>query len=257
MKTKTFKHSGTLGDIIYSLAVMKYQGGGEFYLHMNNIDHISNHYYGRSPIPFHQGRMNDQDFSFMKRFFESQEYITRFDRYRPGIEITNDLDAFRKEFVRHPGNYVDINCQAHGITDPELQKQIRTRPWLTVSTPKVLPGKQYVINRTSRWIPMEHNTSWDALADNGVPEQAIFVGLPAEHEQFQKNLGWKIDYYPVNDMLELAELIAGAKMFLGNQSVALSIAIGLGIPYGCEQRRDLPKERNECYFPNQPNSLYF
>lgn len=257
MTTKTFKHSGTLGDIIYSLAVMRYQGGGEFYLHMNNIDHISKHYYGHSPIPFHQGRMNERDFEFMRGFFESQTYITKFSKYSPDIKITNDLDAFRKEFVNHPGNYVDVNCAAHGITDPVTQREIRTNPWLTVPNPKVITGKQYIINRTSRWLPPRHNTSWDSLADNGIPEQALFVGLPEEHQQFQNLLGWKVDYYPVTDMLDLAELIAGCKMFLGNQSVALSLAIGLGVPYGCEERRDLPRERNECYFPDQPNSLYF
>ena len=32
-----FKHSGTLGDIIYSLPIVKYFGGGEFYLHLHQI----------------------------------------------------------------------------------------------------------------------------------------------------------------------------------------------------------------------------
>jgi hypothetical protein len=58
-------------------------------------------------------------------------------------------------------------------------------------------------------------------------------------------------------MLELAEVIAGAKLFIGNQSQALALAIGLGVPYHCEARQDLPLERNECYFPNQPNGNYF
>jgi hypothetical protein len=58
-------------------------------------------------------------------------------------------------------------------------------------------------------------------------------------------------------MLELASVIAGADQFIGNQSVALSLAIGLGVNYACEARQDLPLERNECYFPQHPNGDYF
>ena len=43
---KTFKHSGTLGDIVYGLALTKYFGGGEFYLHLGQVDWIAQHYYG-------------------------------------------------------------------------------------------------------------------------------------------------------------------------------------------------------------------
>ena len=76
--TKRFKHSGTLGDIIYSLAIMRNFGGGEFYLHLNQIDWIGQHYYGSKPDPFHQGRMTQKDFDFMEPFFLAQDYITKF-----------------------------------------------------------------------------------------------------------------------------------------------------------------------------------
>jgi hypothetical protein len=55
----------------------------------------------------------------------------------------------------------------------------------------------------------------------------------------------------------MASLIAGAESFIGNQSAALSVAIGLGVQFWCEGRKDLPIERNECYFPKQPNGFYF
>jgi hypothetical protein len=70
--------------------------------------------------------------------------------------------------------------------------------------------------------------------------------------------GWdKIEYQPTKTLLEVAELIAGAETFIGNQSVALSVAIGLGVEFYCEARRDLPIERNECYFAEQPKGNYF
>jgi hypothetical protein len=58
-------------------------------------------------------------------------------------------------------------------------------------------------------------------------------------------------------MLELTEVIAGSKKFIGNQSVALSIAQGLGVDYIFEARKDLPIERNENYYSNHPQGSYF
>ena len=254
---KKFKHSGTLGDIVYGLALMKYFGGGEFYLHMNQIDWIGQHYYGSKPNPFHQGRMNDQDFEFMKPFFEAQTYITKFDKLTPNIEITHNLDRFRPLFVNHPGNYIDVYCMAWGINDFVERTTIRTTPWLTVPEPKTIPGKPVVVNRTQRWIPNELNPNWKHWLDQAADEQSIFVGLPQEYEEFTKTTGWKLDYYPTKNMLELAEIIAGADQFIGNQSVGLSLAVGLGTPYMCEARKDLPQERNECFFPQQYKSAYF
>ncbi len=64
-------------------------------------------------------------------------------------------------------------------------------------------------------------------------------------------------YHPTKTLLEVASVIAGADVYMGNQSSGLAVAIGLGVPFCCELRRDLPRERNECYFPNQPNGQYF
>ena len=84
------------------------------------------------------------------------------------------------------------------------------------------------------------------------------MGLPEEYEAFKRATGWDIPYQPTTSLLEVAEYIAGADAFIGNQSVALSVAIGLGHPeIWCEARRDLPIERNECYFPEHPGIHYF
>jgi hypothetical protein len=89
---KTFKHSGTLGDIVYGLALMKHLGGGEFYLHLGQVDWIGQHYYGNAPDPFHKGRMTPADFEFMREFMEAQDYITRFDVMDEVNEVLYDLE---------------------------------------------------------------------------------------------------------------------------------------------------------------------
>lgn len=255
---KRFKHSGTLGDLIYSLPIMRHFGGGEFYLHLNQIDWVGQHYYGSRPAPFHQGRMTEEDYQFMQSFMLAQDYITDFQCMEKHTEITHNLDNFRPLFVNHPGNYVDIYAAAFNITDPEQQRQLRTTPWLTVPEPKVNEDRPYVINRTARWVSSSSLPEWDSLRAQGADDYGLFVGLPEEYQAFKDYTGWtKIEYHETRDMLELASVIAGAEQFIGNQSLALSLAIGLGVEYACEARRDLPIERNECWFPDQPKSLYF
>lgn len=249
---KKFKHSGTYGDLIYSLALVRHLGGGEFYLHLGQIDWVARHYYGSTPPPVHQGRMTEQDFEQLAPLMQAQSYISKFAVLDPQTtEITDNLDRFRAAFVGHPGNYVDIYASVWGITDSETQRQLRTQPWLTVPGPRSIPNKPYVLNRTARWQSSNCPRAYDELREQGLESQTVFVGTEQEHELFQQQTGWRLDYQPTRDLLDLAEVIAGADEFIGNQSLALSLAIGLGVPYACELRADLPIERNECYFPDQ------
>jgi hypothetical protein len=254
---KKFKHSGTLGDLIYSLPLVKHFGGGEFYLHLNQVDWIGRHYYGSSPDPFHRGRMTPEDLEFMRSFMESQPYITRFDALDSDTEITHNLDRFRTAFVNHPGNYVDIYSQTFGILDTRQQETLRNQPWLTVSDPVHVPDRPYVVNRTARWCPGDTGPVWAAWRAEGADRHSVFVGLESEYRAFCQATGWELPHYPTPTLLDLARVIAGAEQYIGNQSAGLALAIGLGVPYACESRRDLPLERNECYFPHRPNGEYF
>ena len=254
----SYSHSGTSGDLIYSLPIVKHTGGGDFYLHLNQINWIGQHYYGAAPSPAHQGRMTQEDYEFLRPLMEVQSYITQFGILDPKrTEITHNLDRFRTPFVGHPGNYIDIYANVFGITDSEVQRELRQTPWLTVPNPKFDADKDIVISRTSRWLPTTLSPLWDDWKQQGLEQRSIFVGLPQEHADFEAAIGWKVEYRPTTNALELAELIAGCTNFIGNQSVALSIAIGLGMQFWCEARRDMPIERNECYFPKQPGGNYF
>jgi hypothetical protein len=254
----SFKHSGTLGDLIYSLPVVKHYGGGDFYLHMHQIDYLSQTFYGVPAPAFHAGRMNQKDFEFIRTFMEAQSYISKFAPLDvKTTEITHNLDKFRPLFIKHPGNYVDVYAMAFGIMDVLTHTKLRQTPWIDVPTPISLE-KDIVINRTLRWIPPKLSSVWKDWEQQGVPDRAVFLGLPEEHAAFNQATGWNVAYQPVNDLLHMAQLIAGAGVFIGNQSVALSLAIGMGHnDIWCEGRRDLPIERNECYFKEQHGLHYF
>ena len=259
MSNYTFKHSGTLGDLIYSLPIVKHFGGGKFYLHLHQVDWIGQHYYGAKPNPFHQGRMNAHDYEFMKSFMRAQDYIEDFLPLDPkATEITHNLDKFRPLFVGHPGNYVDIYSHAFGIADLELRTHLRQTSWLNTPKSREVNGRDICINRTTRWVPAELNPLWEEWKGSGFENRAFFIGLPEEYTAFKNTTGWDIPYQKTSTLLEVAEYIDGAEVFVGNQSMALALAIGLGKDdIWCEARRDLPIERNECYFPMQQGVHYF
>jgi hypothetical protein len=96
----------------------------------------------------------------------------------------------------------------------------------------------------------------------GLHHRFLFVGHINEHAEFQARFGIKVDYYPVKDMLEMARLIQGSDYFIGNQSMPLSLAIGLGHNYFCELRTDYYGTRTphggygDVWFPRS-NGRYF
>ena len=257
----SYKHSGAFGDLIYSLIVPKLTGGGKFYLHLDQLNWVGQHYYGSPPSEFHKGRLNQQDYEFMKSFMEAQDYITEFSVMDPvRTEITHNLDRFRPPFVGHPTNYIDLYADIFNLkTTPENNRIIHVEPWLTVPKRRFVEDRPVVINRTSRWLPHDLPEHWDHWKNNKKWEDhSIFVGLESEYVSFMRTTGWTLPWQKTESMLELAEYIAGAKCFIGNQSVAYALAVGLGVPdIRCEYRRDMPLERNECYFPQRTQIEYF
>jgi hypothetical protein len=257
-----YKHSGAFGDLIYSLIVPKFTGGGDFYLHLNQMDWIGSHYYGSPPAEFHKGRLNQKDFEFMQPFMEAQEYISKFDVLDPKTtEISHNLDRFRPAFVGHPCNYLDLYAEIFNLfnQDPGVTRQIKTEGWLTVPKKRFVEDRPIIINRTDRWISPtlpEHYNHWKY--NKKWEDHSVFVGLESEYEGFKKATGWVIPWQRTSDMLELAEYIAGARCFIGNQSQAYALAVGLNVPdIRCEYRKDMPIERNECYFPQRGQIEYF
>lgn len=248
----TFKHSGVFGDLLYSLPVMRRLGGGHFYLHLDRINWIGQHYYGHPPHNLHQGRMNQTDLEYMRDFMLAQDYVNGFDALPAGIDVTYDLDRFRDIFVYHPANYIAIYAFTFGIVDCY---NLWMEPWLSVPEPKRVA--RTIFNRTERSLPTRLSAKWQQWRDEGIEQDAVFVGLDHEYELFRQRIGYDVPHYPTATMLELASVIAGAETYIGNQSQALALAQGLGVTYHAELRPDLPIERNECYFPGQPRSNYF
>ena len=258
MTTSTYRHSGTLGDLIYSLSIVKkmaVDNNAVFLVALNNIENcVAQYGYRPEEVdPAHKGRLTYQDYEWLKPLLNRQSYIHYSGTWTQGTpEPDVDLDRFRGTLYRtFEGNILQAYHIAFGL--PFTMADYDT-PWLTAGT---IETKPIVISRSMRYRPPNGEDGWRSIvADADLGNNAVFVGTTAEHADFVKTFGVDVDYKPVKDFLELASIINGAELFVGNQGFAYSLAIGLGKSTVLEINKIVPIQQNECYFPRD-NIQYF
>ena len=109
---KIYRHSGTLGDLIYSLAIVKKMAQNDVYykVAINNIENCVAQY-GYRPdevAPEHRGRFTIKDYEWLRPLLKRQSYIQEVGTWTQGTpEPDVDLDKFRGTLFRgFEGNYV-------------------------------------------------------------------------------------------------------------------------------------------------------
>lgn len=264
MEEKSFVSIGSFGDTLYSLCMFKIMGGGKCYIKLNGMDEQVRRLFGREPDGFHKGRYTQEDYNMLEPLLKAQDYLT-------GVEVYNDQPvnvSFADHWKMHlisgwKGNQTECYALTQGldIHDPVLSKKLLLDPWLTPVEPIRIPGKPIVINRTDRYLYGCDGTKWKQWVREGLSNFAVFIGTPTEHQAFEKEFNVKVEYRPVKDLLEMAQIIQGCEQFMGNQSVALCIAIGLGKTFWCEMRKDFnnirtPHGFGDVWFP-RVNGHYF
>jgi len=245
---KTFKHSGTLGDLIYSLYMVKKMGGGEFQVALRNIEAcVARYGYRPEDVdPQHKGRFTDRDFEMLKPLLERQAYIDQATTWVAGdAEADVDLDHYRSVLYRtFEGNILEAYHRAFGM--PFLMQDYDT-PWLEADQKRVA---SIIVTRSLRYRPANGESGWrDIIATGMLEDNAVFVGTPAEHEDFESTFGITVPYQPVADFLELASMINAADLIVCNQGFTYSLAIGLGKETVLELNKLVPQQYNECFFP--------
>ena len=251
----TYRHSGTAGDTIYSLALVKRMGGGEFQIGIGNLEPTLEKYGYRADEcdPAHRGRYTERDYALMAPLIERQQYITKVSPWTAGdAEPEVDLDRYRAVLYRtFEGNIVESYFRTF---DVPFMMQDYDATWLEADP---IEEASVIVNSTPRYRdPEAHGTWLQMCVDGELDKNGLFVGTISEYDAFVQNTGCNIKYRPVKDFLELAGLIAGADLFLGNQSMALSIAMGLGKTSVVELHKIKPMQYRECFFP-RTNITYF
>ncbi len=227
---KRFKHSGDLGDLWYSLPVVSHHGGGEIALNPEGL-----------PTPKMDGSasgLTRHMIEMCRPLLESQSYIKKvsvwdrrkvdcdLDLFRIGVDYNKVnlcrwiLKSFRVGFEK-AADTAWITCGENRIATTVFARSFRYR------NPGVNLKEVYEMYRSS----------------------AVFVGLPDEHKNFEQEVG-KIAYQRVKNFLEMAEIINGADLFVGNQSSPMALAIALNKPFVQEVCRFCPN----CIF-NSPARL--
>lgn len=97
--------------------------------------------------------------------------------------------------------------------------------WITVDPSPETKGK-IVINRTGRY--RNETFAWDEVVRH-YNHRLVFVGLQHEWREFIAHFGY-VDFRPTDNLLQVAQLIAGSELFIGNQSCANACAEGMKHP---------------------------
>jgi hypothetical protein len=263
---KTHSIFNTLGDNIYYLCFMKLVGGGDLYVKMDYLN-----YYCSAILGWPQGAgsvagtIHPWQYDFMKPLLEEQDYINSVSKWNnEHIDYHGEGTWFLPPIAPWwHGNSTETYAKVNSVNilDPEVKQKLLYEPWLKVE-PLKIPGKTIIENRTPRYHHGTNGDGWLRWINQGLHYRFLFVGHPTEHAEFQTRFGIKVDYYPVKDMLEMARLIQGSEYFIGNQSMPLSLAIGLGHNYYCELRSDWLGTRTQhggygdVWFPRS-NGRYF
>lgn len=203
----SFKHSGDLGDLWYSLPIIRYMGKGSIALVHDGLKSTKA---DGSP-----SGLTLKMIEMAKPLLEAQPYITKCKVWNnEAVEI--DIDIFRTVNL-----YGDINLCELILQNSGVPFSTSIEPWLACE-------KNRVAARVFARSPRYHNPNVNYQEIyNAYKTDAVFVGLPHEHQAFQNQIG-PISYHPVKNFLEMAEIINGADLFIGNQSSPMAIAIGLG-----------------------------
>lgn len=266
MSEQTFSTMGTFGDTIYSLCVMKMLGGGKLYVKLDALNDFAKNVLGWADAGPGKGRYTQTDYDMIAPLLEAQDYLTE-------VAVWNNEPIDRAELDNHwkmhlikgwQGNQTECYALTAGmnIHDPDIRKKLLFEPWLTPVEPIRIPGKPFVINRTSRHLYGANGTGWNDFIKNKLADYAVFIGSEQEHAVFEQSFKIKVEYYKTKDLLEVAQVIQGCEQFIGNQSSALSIAIGLGKTFWCEVREDFEHTKTphggygDVWFP-RVNGFYF
>lgn len=198
----TFKHSGRMGDIVWSLALIKQLGGAEV-LYIN----IGSHGF------------NQDNYNFLRPLLVKQPYIKHVEVYTDQ-KVDYDLDRFRNVMNQ---SWHGSLCGSYFYTfNIEMDKNLQIDPWLYIDNQ--LNHKIVISRSTSLYHRDKHNNFWDTLIEKNLERNCVFVGHKHEHDIFNNEYKCNIDYYPVENAWELANVIGGCAMWTGNQSLPAVIA---------------------------------
>ncbi|MDB4924353.1 hypothetical protein [Mucilaginibacter sp.] len=213
-------HSGNAGDIIYALPTIRE-------IHELTGVPVNLYFTLNRPMIFAEGvthshalggvMLNQKMIDMLVPLIKSQPYINECEA-SSDKPIDIDLDYFRSGFVpQDKGNIAHWCAYITGVNPPLWKK------WLTVE-PDHTYKDTIILARSERYRNIMIDHKFLNKYDN-----MIFIGVESEYNDIIKTMP-NIKWVKVDDFLQMAKMIAGCKLFIGNQSFPFSIAEALKVP---------------------------
>lgn len=215
---RAFRHAGDLGDIIYAMPVMKAlcpDSPGALLIEAASYTRQS---------------LTPDKWCGIEELLIRQPYIADVRAYRPGEPVTYNFNDFRARLgpalsmgVGREKHLTHWFCETHGVPNSVIDAQ-----WLHLDDPNAVA--RVVFSRAGAGRKQGHVYQNPAFPWHFIWEKyhkdAVFVGSDHEHEIFCATCG-KVPHYKTKTLLEAARVIAGADLFVGNQTATHAIAEGL------------------------------
>jgi len=212
----SFSHSGHAGDIIYSIPAMQSLAKGRKINLYLELYKPARDFTKKMRHPNGQVMLTPKSIELFAPLILSQPAFKKCEALKDQ-KVQYDLTVFREfPFDYRMGSIARWYFLTYGING-DLGK-----PWLQVTPDKTF-NHAIVLARSSRYRSPK--------IDYGFLQKyprLVFVGMPEEFEDMKKQLP-KLEYKPVTNFLELAAVIAGSKLFIGNQSFPFSLAEALKV----------------------------
>lgn len=156
----------------------------------------------------------------------SQPYIKEFRMLQAGDKMDWRSGGFRRERMHDiQRTLLSAHLRHYNKTFRQNMEVDTTQPWLEVEPSKETKG-MVVVNRTTRY--RNRFFPWKSVVEH-YGNRIVFVGLPHEHQYFSDEFGY-VSFREAFNLLEVAQLIKGSELFIGNQSCANACAEGMKHP---------------------------
>ena len=219
----TFTHAGKLGDLIYSLnfclELVQYFNGKFFDLHIQtNVQHQKS-IVGQSGVIF-----TTEAAQFIKPLLEAQPYINKVTIGDQVPAEAIDLNRFKKQALNYYAG--DIRDYYYNLTNVMLPRAFQKR--ILIVQPNNKFKDKILFTLTERYI----NCNINLKKIEQFKDDLVFLGTEQEYNTFCKNYFNVQSAGKFNSLLEVAELMAGAKGYISNQTGFFALAEGLKIDRG-------------------------
>jgi hypothetical protein len=217
---KVFCHGGDVGDVIYSLCAIRAAGGGRLVLIPHQVREAFNYTKANSLLPL----LRQQPYLHNPAFRDGPRRPYPPTKENLPFPVDYDLDVYRPltfgyrnrgKWLNIAAGYLEVVGLSHDISNGD--------PWIYLDEATEIPDFPVVMARSPRY--HQRGFPWqEIVAKYG--RRAVFVGTTDEHNTFTREFG-PVRPFGTPTLLDLAKVIAGCRLFIGNQSCPYAIAEGL------------------------------